>query len=305
MNDMDPQTDHSNRTPLWLTLLQFVALAALAFAMWQAWRQVNAGARPAGNGSWMALSQLAMLLGAVILPMLLSRTYRAGGSDYLVLFMMAAAGIAALYIAPTERTMGVIQRIFYMHLPSAASGFVALITSFIASIVYLRRRQPKWDWLAVSSAEVGIVCFTCMLVTGPIWAHPVWGIWWTWDAKLTSTFILWVLYIAYLLLRTLIAEPERRAVVSAVFGIFAFLDVPLVYLSNRLWRTQHPAPVIAGGPNSGLDPLMWYVFLTCLCALLGLMIILVRQRYRLEATRHAVEEMNLEAQLREARSGAR
>src|SRR5205807_9887459 len=131
---------------------------------------------------------------------------------------------------------------------------------------YLLRRAPKWDWLAVSSAEVGVAVFTVVLVTGPIWAKPVWGIWWTWDARLTSTFVLWVLYLSYLLLRTLVTDAERRAVVSAVFGIFAFLDVPLVYMSIRWWRTQHPQPVIAGGSGSGLDPQMWRVFLTCWAA---------------------------------------
>ena len=86
-----------------------------------------------------------------------------------------------------------------------------------------------------------------MLVTGPIWAHPVWGIWWTWDARLTSTFVMWLLYVCYLVLRTLVEEPDRRALFSALFGIFAFLDVPLVFGSIRWWRTQHPQPVIMGG----------------------------------------------------------
>jgi heme exporter protein C len=135
-------------------------------------------------------------------------------------------------------------------------------------------------------------------VTGPIWAKPVWGIWWTWDARLTTTFVLWLLYVSYLLLRTLVSDAERRAIVSAVFGIFAFLDVPLVYMSIRLWRTQHPQPVIAGGTGSGLDPQMWRVFLICWAALLALMVLLLRQRYRLEALRHEVEELAIERERR-------
>jgi heme exporter protein C len=215
-----------------------------------------------------------------------------------VAVLFAVAGYAALFVAPTEHTMGLIQRIFYFHVPSAWTAFVAFFLVFVANIAYLLRRAPKWDWLGVSAAEVGVAFCSVVLVTGPIWAKPVWGIWWTWDARLTSTFVLWVLYVSYLLLRTLVADLERRAIVSAVFGIFAFLDVPLVYLSIWLWRTQHPQPVIGGG---GLDPRMWRVFLICWAALLALMVLLLRQRYRLEALRHDVQEMTIEAEARSAR----
>ncbi len=208
--------------------------------------------------------------------------------------LVALAGYSALFLAPTERTMGLIQRIFYFHVPSAWTGFVAFSIVCVASVAYLLKRAPKWDWLAVSAAEVGVAYFTAVLVTGPIWAKPVWGIWWTWDARLTSTFVLWLLYVSYLLLRTLVSDSERRAMVSAVFGIFAFLDVPLVYLSIWFWRTQHPQPVIGGG---GLDPRMWPVFLVCWAALLGVMVLLLRQRYLLEALRHQVQEMAMEAQM--------
>ena len=115
--------------------------------------------------------------------------------------------------------------------------------------------------------------FTVVLVTGPIWARPVWGIWWTWDARLTSSFVLWLLYVCYLLLRTLVDEPERRAVVSAVFGIFAAFDIPLVYFSIWLFRTQHPQPVIGGGGS--LDSRMLNVLLLCWAALLGVMALLI------------------------------
>ncbi len=213
-----------------------------------------------------------------------------------VAVLLAVAGYGALFVAPAERTMGLIQRIFYFHVPSAWTAFVAFFVAFVANIAYLLGRKPKWDWLGVSAVEVGVAFCTCVLVTGPIWAKPVWGIWWTWDARLTSTFVLWLLYVSYLLLRTLVSDAERRAVVSAVFGIFAFLDVPLVYVSIRLWRTQHPQPVIAGGTGSGLDPQMWGVFLTCWAALLALMVLLLRQRYNLEALRHEVVEMTIEAE---------
>jgi heme exporter protein C len=209
-----------------------------------------------------------------------------------VAILLGIAFYAALFVAPNERTMGLIQRIFYFHVPSAWTGFVAFFISFIGSIAYLRTRSPKWDWLAVSAAEIGVAFFTVVLITGPIWAKPVWGIWWTWDARLTSTFVLWVLYVCYLLLRTLVEDPERRSVMSAVFGIFAFFDIPLVYFSIWFFRTQHPQPVI--GRGGSLDPRMLNVLLLCWAALLGVLVLLLRQRYRLEALRYQVAEMRLE-----------
>ncbi|MBI1738614.1 MAG: cytochrome c biogenesis protein CcsA [Acidobacteria bacterium] len=206
-----------------------------------------------------------------------------------VAVLVGIAGYAALFIAPEERTMHEIQRIFYFHVPSAWTAFTAFFVVFISNIAYLTRRNMKWDWIAVSVAEVGLAFCTVVLVTGPIWAKPVWGIWWTWDARLTSTFVLWLMYVSYLLLRTLLPDTEKRARISAAFGIFAFLDVPLVYFSIWLWRTQHPQPVIGGGGS--LDPTMRWVLLTCWGALLGVMILMVRQRYRLERMRHEVEEL--------------
>jgi heme exporter protein C len=214
-----------------------------------------------------------------------------------VAVLLGLAGYAALFLAPTERTMGMIQRIFYFHVPSAWTAFVAFLIVFVANIAYLLSRASKWDWLGVSAAEVGLAFCSAVLVTGPIWAKPVWGIWWTWDARLTSTFVLWVLYVSYLLLRTLVSDAERRAIVSAVFGIFAFLDVPLVYLSIWFWRTQHPQPLIGGG---GMDRHMWPPFLLCWAALMGVMVLLLRLRYRLEALRHEVEEMKIDRERRKA-----
>ena len=210
-----------------------------------------------------------------------------------VAVLLGLAGYAALFVAPPEATMGLIQRIFYFHVPSGWTGFVAFFISFVASIAYLRGRSAKWDWLAVSSAEIGVAFITVLLVTGPIWAHPVWGIWWTWDARLTSTFILWALYVCYLLLRTLIEDPERRAVLSAVFSIFAAFDVPFVYFSIWFFRTQHPQPVIGAGGY--LAPQMLNVLLFCWAALMGVLLLLLRQRYRVEELRHEVAELRVEA----------
>jgi heme exporter protein C len=209
--------------------------------------------------------------------------------------LMFSAGYAALFVAPDEATMHAVMRIFYMHLPSWIAMFLALSLVFVANVAYLVTRKVKWDCLGVAGAEVGVACCTIGLITGPLWAKPVWGIWWTWDARLTSTFVLWLMYIAYLLLRGLVEEPGRKAVISAVFGIFAFLDVPLVYLSNRLWRTQHPQPVILGGPGSGLDPVMGKVLLLCVVAICWVMAMALVDRYRLELLRHEADGLRVEA----------
>ena len=198
------------------------------------------------------------------------------------ILLVIASAYAAFFIAPEERTMGLIQRIFYFHVASAWAGFTAFFLCFIGNLLYVWKRAQKFDWLAVSGAEVGLAFTTVVLITGPIWAHPVWGIWWTWDARLTSTFVLWLLYVSYLLLRTLVEEPDRRALLSSLFGIFAFIDVPLVFGAIRWWRTQHPQPVIAGGQGSGLEHTMKLVFFFSAFAMHVFMLFLVAERYALE-----------------------
>jgi heme exporter protein C len=213
--------------------------------------------------------------------------------------LMFFAGYAALFIAPDEATMHQIQRIFYFHLGCWMAMFAALSIALVANVAWLVTRKPKWDWLGVASVEVGVVSCTAGLATGVLWGKPAWGIWWTWDARLTTAFILWLLYISYLLLRGLIEEPQRRATLSAVFGIFAFLDAPLVYASNRLWRTQHPSPVIFGGPDSGLNPTMGKVLVICIAAVLFVAIVAMIDRYRLERMRHELDELRVAADARD------
>jgi heme exporter protein C len=212
------------------------------------------------------------------------------------ILLVIAGAYASFFVAPTERTMGLIQRIFYFHASTAWAGETTFFVCFVANLLYIWKRQPKYDWLGVASAEVGLVCITVVLITGPIWAHPVWGIWWTWDARLTSTFVLWLLYVSYLLLRSLIDEPDRRALLSALFGAFAFLDVPLVFFSIRWWRTQHPAPVIMGGSGSGLDPTMRKVFFFNVLAMHVLAAFLIVERFTLERNRHDIDLLQREAE---------
>jgi heme exporter protein C len=213
-----------------------------------------------------------------------------------VVALMIAAAYASFFIAPEEKTMHVLQRIFYFHAATAWAGEMAFGVCFFANLLYVWRRKEQWDWLGVSAAEVGLAFITVVLITGPIWAKPAWGIYWTWDARLTSTFVLWLLYISYLILRTMIEEPDRRALLSALFGIFAFIDVPIVFGAIRWWRTQHPAPVIMGGSGSGLEPTMAKVFFFSVFALHALMAFLIWERYRLEKLRAEFEVIRREAE---------
>jgi heme exporter protein C len=174
----------------------------------------------------------------------------------------AAAMVVYLYLifiwVPTEATMGIVQRIFYFHVAAATVQFVACFAGGIAAILYLAKRDNRYDDFSLAANETVVVFGAVNIVMGTLWAKPVWGIWWTWDARLTSSFLLLFLYAAYLVIRPA-APVESRATICAVLCILGMADVPLVYLSNRLFRTQHPSPVIGGGPNSGLAPEMYKV----------------------------------------------
>ncbi len=193
----------------------------------------------------------------------------------------------ALVVAPTERTMGDVQRIFYYHVPSAWTAFLLFTVNLVASVMYLIKRNPKADAVAVVTAEVGVVFCTVVLVTGPIWARPVWGIWWTWDVRLTSTLVLWLIYVSYLVLRRF-SDSAQTPVLAAVLAIFGALDVPLVYFSIWFFRTQHPQPVIGGGGS--IDPRMLHVLLINWLAFSCFAFLICWSRYRLESLRREVEE---------------
>jgi heme exporter protein C len=168
-----------------------------------------------------------------------------------VLMMVGALAMVFLY-APRERTMGDVQRIFYFHLGSAWVGFFAFFVTMASGVHYLWRGEQRWDILGSASAEVGTVFMTMAIVSGSLWARPVWNTWWTWDPRLTISAVQWLLYLAYFMLRAGIEDPGRRARFAAVYGIIAFLTVPMSFLSIRIWRTIHPV-VVAGSPNSGAE----------------------------------------------------
>src|SRR6202521_1052083 len=205
----------------------------------------------------------------------------------LTVLMLVYALYQALVVAPTERTMGDVQRIFYYHVPSAWTAFVLFFGNLVASVVYLMKRNPKVDALAMVSAEVGVVFCTVVLVTGPIWARPVWGIWWTWDVRLTSTLVLWLIYVSYLILRRF-SSSGQTPLIAAVLAIFGALDVPLVYFSIRFFRTQHPQPVIGG--EGSIDPKMLHALLINWAGFLCLAWLICWSRYRLELLQREVEE---------------
>ncbi len=170
-------------------------------------------------------------------------------------------GLRVAFSVPADAAQGDLSRIFYYHLPAWIGTSVFFALNLLCSVTYLilRHRNParalQADAFAVASAEMGVVFCTVGLVTGSLWGRAAWGIWWTWDERLTSTLVLWLIYLAYLLLRSF-AEGASMRTLAAVMAIFGYLDVPLVYMSTRWWRTQHPGPVFFGSPGSGVDASM-------------------------------------------------
>ena len=194
------------------------------------------------------------------------------------LLMLAALYMVFIFV-PTDAEMGIVQRVFYFHIPLAWIAFLAFFIVFGSSIMYLWKRDKKWDFIASSSAEVGLVFTTLFLITGSIWAKPIWGVWWTWDSRLTSSLILWLIYLAYFIIRSYITEERRRARFAAVVGIIGFIDVPIIALAITLWRTQHPGPVIFEG---GLATEMLWTLLVSIAAFTALYFLLFRQRILLK-----------------------
>jgi heme exporter protein C len=212
----------------------------------------------------------------------------------------------AIYVAPDDALQGYVFRIIYYHVPSATVAFAFFAVSLIGSIGYLayRRSNPARaqvaDAWALAGAEVGVVFNTVVLTTGPLWGRRAWGIWWTWDARLTTTLVLWLIYVSYLLLRRFAAGPQMQTL-AAVLGIFGALDVPIVYMSNRWWRTQHPAPVFGGDQDSGMkDPTMVHALLWNMLAWFCWGLLVLFLRYRVERQHQQYAEIEAEEALTSA-----
>jgi len=225
------------------------------------------------------------------------------GKGSLILYVVTGVCILvalymALVFAPTELTMGHVQRIFYWHVATAWVGFFAFFITLVGSIAYLRTGRRSWDVLALSSVEVGLTFSIIMTITGSIWAKPIWNTWWTWEPRLTSVTIMLLIYASYLLLRRTIDEPARRARFAAVYGIAGFISVPITFMAIRWWRTIHPLIFESQGFNLTQPMLVTLIF--CVVAFTLLYATLLVLRCRLEFTADLVAE--LKAELEERRS---
>lgn len=195
-------------------------------------------------------------------------------------------------VAPREATMGDIQRVFYFHVPAAWVGYLALFVSFVASLLYLRRRESRWDRLAFSSAEIGLVFITQGIITGSFWAKATWGVWWTWEPRLTTSAVLWAIYASYLTLRRAMEEQGRRERVAAVYSILGFVAVPINFMAIRWWRTVHPLVFEGGGSN--LTPAMLRVLIFCIVAFTLFYLAVLSLRLGIAWAEEQVEQLRYE-----------
>jgi heme exporter protein C len=181
------------------------------------------------------------------------------------------------------------QRIIYFHIATAWVGFLAFFVTFVGGVGYLRTQARKWDIVALASAEIGTVFMLGVLVSGSIWAKPAWGVWWVWDERLTISLIQFLVYVGYLMLRSSVEDPARRARFAAVYGVVAFISVPINFIAIRLWRTQHP--LIFGSEEGGLSPNMMFAFFFCLITFTVWYGTLMWHRIRLERLQDDVEQL--------------
>lgn len=214
-----------------------------------------------------------------------------------VALVLAALFMVFVYV-PTEAEQGIVQRIFYFHMACALVTFAAFGLVAISGIFYLWLGQQVWDDLGYAAAESGMLFCTLLLITGSIWAKPIWGTWWTWDSRLTTTLILWLLYGGYLILRAMADDTAQTARFAAVVGIVAAADVPVIVISVRLWRTIHPAVLITRQGGHGLeDPRMIATLLVSIAALTTLFVWLLLLRFAMLRTRtrlkRAVNELGI------------
>ncbi|MDP6825138.1 MAG: cytochrome c biogenesis protein, partial [Dehalococcoidales bacterium] len=210
----------------------------------------------------------------------------------ILLWISLALMVTALYlifvIAPIERTMGIVQKIFYLMVPMGWLALLSFLVVFIGSILYLKKRSLRWDILSYSSAEVGVIFTTLALVTGSIWAKPAWGVWWTWEPRLTATLVLWLIYLTYFMVRSFATEESRGATFAAIVGIIGFIDIPIIVLATTLWRGLHPGALIFQG---GLDPTMLLTLIISLLTFSTLYALILMQRISLKNNEVEIKRM--------------
>jgi heme exporter protein C len=189
----------------------------------------------------------------------MSRLIRALGG--LAALALLAGMVMAFAVAPREVTQGNVQRIMYVHVPAVWVAYLAFLMVFVASIVFLTTRAPRADYLAHAGAEVGVLFLGVNIATGSIWGKPTWGTWWTWDARLTSVTVVFLIYVGYLLLRRMIDEPERAARYAAILGVLGAPNIYLVHVSVQWWRTLHQPPTLLKAGSATLAPIFWWTIL--------------------------------------------
>ncbi len=212
-----------------------------------------------------------------------------------MILFVAAVGMVFFY-APLERVMGYVQKVFYFHVASAWVGMLSFIVAAVAGGIYLKSNGKKWDIMSYAAVEIGILFAIIAIITGSLWARPIWNTWWTWDPRLTTTAIMTLVYIAYLMLRQGIDDPDKRARFGAVYVIVGALSVPMTFLSIRIFRTIHPVVIGAGGATSAafdMAPKMLQTFLFSLFVFSILFIDLLWHRVKLGALEAEVEELKI------------
>ncbi len=226
---------------------------------------------------------------------------KAANPSRLLAWITSALMVVSLYMifiyAPVEKTQGAPQKIFYFHVPLAWDTYLAFFFTLVGSILYLKTSNRRWDNLARSSAEIGVVFTSLVLVVGSIWGKTIWGTWWTWDARLTSTLVMWFTYVAYLMLRSYVGENDRAARYAAILGIVGFIDVPIVHMSVTWWRTLHPQPTVLNPAGPELPASMLATLMVSLLTLTVFFFYLLRERMLIENLRtevHALTDNLLE-----------
>src|SRR5215213_3272557 len=222
------------------------------------------------------------------------------GLGLVAMLSMGAALYAALFYAPTERLQGDVQRLVYFHVPLAWTSYLAFFVVFVASCAYLIKRAPLMDAVARSSAEVGLLLTTLMLITGSLWARPIWGTWWSWDARLTTTLLLWFIYVGYLMLRSSVDDEDKASRYAAVIGIVGAIDIPIIHQSVVWWRSLHPASVVLAEGGPAMPTSMLTALMIGLFAFTVVYAVLVVLRTRLELARADIRALRRRALERSA-----
>ncbi len=217
--------------------------------------------------------------------------------DFVTAAVFVAAVAAVFFFAPIEAVMGLVQKVFYFHVAAGWTGMLGFLLAAVAGIVYLRTHDHKWDHLGLAGVEIGLVFMLINIVTGMIWARPIWNTWWTWDPRLTTATVMELIYAAYLMLRQGIEEPERRARFGSVYAIVGFLSVPLTFLSIRIFRTIHPVVIGSNDPTAegafDMTPRMAQTFMLSLVAFSFIFVDFLWHRFRLEKLNERVEELKM------------